>query len=159
MSNITNFTKVKIKMKSMEPKFMSRILKLKDKTRVKVRFNDTDAMGIVHFKNYLVYFDDGFVSFMNNLLAPKRIEDTVHEGFVFGVKKVDITYQGSVGFGDYVIVETEITEIGNSSVTFHHKIFRESDNKLVASINCKRLVMELRTNKLVKVNDFFNEYL
>ena len=75
----------------MELKFISKVLKTKDKTRVKVRFNDTDAMGIVHFKNYLVYFDDGFVSFMNNLLAPKRIEDTVHEGFVFGVKKVDIT--------------------------------------------------------------------
>jgi len=96
---------------------------------------------------------------MNNLLAPKRIEDTVHEGFVFGVKKVEITYQGSVGFGDYVIVETQITEMGNSSVTFHHEIFRESDNKLIATINCVRLVMELRTNKLVKVNDFFTKYL
>jgi len=143
----------------MEPKFMSKLLKIKDKTRVKVRFNDTDAMGIVHFKNYLVYFDDGFVSFMNNFLAPKRIEDTVHEGFVFGVKKVDITYHGSVGFGDYVLVETHITEIGNSSVTFHHDIFRESDNKLIATIICIRLVMELRTNKLVKVNDFFTKYL
>jgi len=143
----------------MESKFISKVLKIKDKTRVKVRFNDTDAMGIVHFKNYLVYFDDGFVSFMNNLLAPKRIEDTVREGFVFGVKKVDITYQGSVGFGDYVIVETQITEIGNSSIKFHHEIFRESDNKLIASINCIRLVMELRTNKLVKVYDFFTKYL
>ncbi|MFW9948278.1 MAG: acyl-CoA thioesterase [Candidatus Odinarchaeota archaeon] len=143
----------------MEPKFMSKVLEIKDKTRVKVRFNDTDAMGIVHFKNYLVYFDDGFVSFMNHLLAPKRIEDTVQEGYVFGVKKVDITYQGSVGFGDFVIVETQITEIGNSSVTFHHEIFRESDNKLIAAINCVRLVMELRTNKLIKVNDFFIKYL
>jgi len=51
-----------------------RLLKFKDKCRVKVRFNDTDMMDIVHFKNYLVYFDDGFVSFMNNFLAPKRVE-------------------------------------------------------------------------------------
>ena len=80
-------------------------------------------MGIVHFKNYMVYFDDGFVSFMNNVLSPKRIEDTVHEGTVFGVKKVEITYEGSAKFDDYVIVETQIKEIGTSSITFQHEIF------------------------------------
>ena len=42
-----------------------RVLHHQDSTRVKIRFNDTDAMVIVHFKNYMVYFDDGFVSFMN----------------------------------------------------------------------------------------------
>ncbi|GAG82208.1 unnamed protein product, partial [marine sediment metagenome] len=42
-----------------------RLLEAKDTTTIKVRFNDTDAMGVVHFKNYMVYFDDGFVSFMN----------------------------------------------------------------------------------------------
>jgi acyl-CoA thioesterase FadM len=44
-------------------------------TRVKVRFNDTDSMGVVHFKNYLVYFDDGFVSFMNSIKNRKNIEE------------------------------------------------------------------------------------
>lgn len=143
----------------MKAQFISKLLKKKDKKRVKVRFNDTDAMGIVHFKNYLVYFDDGFVSFMNNVLTPKRIEETVNEGFAFGVKKVDITYEGSAKFGDYIIVETYIKEIGNSSIMFHHDLFRESDNKLIASVNCVRLVMELRTNKLVNLNDFFTKYL
>ena len=46
---------------------LDRLLDNKDITKVKVRFNDTDAMGVVHFKNYMVYFDDGFVSFMNSI--------------------------------------------------------------------------------------------
>jgi len=138
---------------------IEKLLKVKDKTRVKVRFNDTDAMGIVHFKNYMVYFDDGFVSFMNNILSPRRIEDTVHEGTVFGVKKVEITYQGSAKFGDYVIVETQIKKIGTSSITFRHKIFRESDKTLIASVECVRLAMELKTNRLLNVVDFFTNYL
>ncbi|GAI83841.1 unnamed protein product, partial [marine sediment metagenome] len=79
-------------MSKLKDNLIKKLLKVKDSTSVKVRFNDTDAMGIVHFKNYIVYFDDGFVSFMNSLLSPKRIEDTVHEGTVFGVKKVEITY-------------------------------------------------------------------
>jgi len=143
----------------LKDNLINRLLKVKDSTRVKVRFNDTDAMGIVHFKNYMVYFDDGFVSFMNSLLAPKRIEDTVHEGTVFGVKKVEITFQGSAKFGDYVIVETQIIKIGTSSITFQHELFRESDKTLIASVECVRLAMELKTNRLLNVVDFFANHL
>ncbi|MBY9003759.1 MAG: acyl-CoA thioesterase [Candidatus Lokiarchaeota archaeon] len=137
----------------------ARLLNLKDHCKIKVRFNDTDMMGIVHFKNYMVYFDDGFVSFMNSILSPKRIEDTVHEGTVFGIKKVEITYQDSAKFGDYIIVETQIKKIGTSSITFQHEIFREADKTLIASVECVRLAMELNTNRLLNVVDFFSKNL
>lgn len=143
----------------MKNNLIDKLLEVEDRTRIKVRFNDTDAMGIVHFKNYMVYFDDGFVSFMNNVLSPKRIEDTVHEGTVFGIKKVEIIYKGSAKFGDYVIVETRIKEIGTSSITFYHEIFREIDKILIAKVECVRLAMEIKTNKLLNVIDFFAKYL
>ncbi len=146
-------------MSKLKDDLIKKILEIKDSCRVKVRFNDTDAMGIVHFKNYMVYFDDGFVSFMNNLLSPKRIEDTVHEGTVFGVKKVEVTFQGSTKFGDYVIVETQIKKIGTSSITFQHELFRESDKTLIASVECVRLAMELKTNRLLNVVEYFANYL
>ena len=143
----------------MKNNLIEKLVGVKDRTRVKVRFNDTDAMGIVHFKNYMVYFDDGFVSFMNKILSPQRIEDTVHEGTVFGVKKVEITYEGSAKFGDYVIVETQIKDIGTSSITFQHEIFRESDNVRIVKVECVRIAMKLKTNKLLNVIDFFANYL
>jgi len=143
----------------MNSDMKARIFNHKDHCKIKVRFNDTDMMGIVHFKNYMVYFDDGFVSFMNSLLSPKRIEETVHEGTAFGVKKVEITYQGSAKFGDYVVVETQIKKIGTSSITFQHEIFRESDKTLIASVECVRLAMELNTNRLLNVFDFFAKNL
>ena len=124
-----------------------RLLNFKDKCRVKVRFNDTDMMGIVHFKNYLVYFDDGFVSFMNNFLAPKRVEETVHLGTAFGVKKVEITYL------------LMIKKIGTSSIQFHHNLFREADNVLLATVDCVRLAIDIKTNQLVPILEFFSNYL
>jgi acyl-CoA thioester hydrolase len=136
-----------------------RLLNFKDKCRVKVRFNDTDMMGIVHFKNYLVYFDDGFVSFMNKFLAPLRVEETVHLGTAFGVKKVEITYEGSAKFGDYIIVETTIKKIGTSSIQFHHNLFREADYVLLATVECTRLAIDIKTNQLVSILDFFSDYL
>ena len=143
----------------MKNNIIEKLIEVKDRTRIKVRFNDTDMMGIVHFKNYMVYFDDGFVSFMNSVLSPKRIEDTVHEGTVFGIKKVEITYMDPAKFGDYVLVETQIKEIGRSSITFQHDIFREIDKAMIAKVECVRLAMELKTNKLLNVIDFFANYL
>ena len=141
---------------SMEA-FVERILHVKDTVRIKVRFNDTDAMGIVHFKNYLVYFDDGFVNFMRAVENP--VEPAVKSGIVFPVKKISITYENSAKFGDYVTVETSIKEIGKKSMTFNHKILRESDNILLAEVECVRLIMDLNSQELLDITKFFLEYL
>jgi len=137
--------------------FIERILHVKDTVRIKVRFNDTDAMQVVHFKNYLVYFDDGFVNFMRAVENP--VEPAVKSGIVFPVKKITITYENSAKFGDYVIVETSIKEIGKKSMTFQHKIFRESDKTLLADVECVRVVMELNSQKLLEITKFFLEFV
>lgn len=136
-----------------------RLLKEIDITRVKVRFNDTDSMGVVHFKNYLVYFDDGFVSFMNSIKNRKNIEEIIHEGIACGVKHVDITYEGSAKFGDYVIVKTKIIDIGNTSITFQHELLKEKDNSLLAKVEAVRFALNLHTNKLMNMLDFLEYFL
>ena len=131
-----------------------RFLKFKDSTRVKVRFNDTDAMGIIHFKNYMVYFDDGFVSLMNNIAHPRRIEDTLKEGIAYGVKHVDIVYEGNANYGDYIVVESQIKEISHNSIIFHHKIFKELDKTLLATVECERYFIDLVSNEKLDATDF-----
>ena len=136
-----------------------KLLSATDTTRVKVRFNDTDTMGVVHFKNYMVYFDDGFVSFMNSIKNKRNIEEMIHEGLACGVKHVDITYEGSAIFGDYVIVKTRIKKIGNKSITFIHELSKELDNTLLAKVEAVRFVLNLKTNKLMNIMDFLNYFL
>ncbi|MHA1803314.1 MAG: acyl-CoA thioesterase [Promethearchaeota archaeon] len=137
----------------------TKLLEHQDITKVKVRFNDTDAMGIVHFKNYMVYFDDGFVSFMNSLGGKKPVEQLIHEGIALGVKHVDITYEYPASFGDYIVVLTNIEKIGNKSMTFYHELSRESDGKIVAVVKATRFAMDLKTNKLLNILEFFSDFL
>ena len=135
-----------------------KLLKAKDTTSVKVRFNDTDAMGVVHFKNYMVYFDDGFVSFMNSIKNNHNIEDMIYEGLACGVKHVDITYEGSAKFGDYIIIKTNIKEIGNKSITFEHELLKKSNNTLLAKVEAVRFVLNIKTNKLMDIMYFFEYF-
>ncbi len=147
-------------MNNTEEKIKKIIINHKDTTTVKVRFNDTDAMGIVHFKNYMVYFDDGFVSFMNSLKNKKmRIEEHVQKGIVMGVKHVDITYENTAKFGDYIIVKSNIDKIGIKSITFLHELFREADNSLLAVVRSTRIAFNLKQKKLLNIIDFFKEFL
>ena len=146
-------------MNDVKSSFREKLLNAQDITKVKVRFNDTDSMGVVHFKNYMVYFDDGFVSFMNSIRNKRYIEEMIHEGLACGVKHVDISYEGSAKFGDYVIVKTRIKKIGNTSFTFNHELFKESDNSLLASVEAVRFVLNLKTNKLMDIMEFFKYFL
>ncbi|MEJ2293764.1 MAG: acyl-CoA thioesterase [Candidatus Lokiarchaeota archaeon] len=137
----------------------NRILSHRDTTRVKIRFNNTDAMGIVHFKNYMVYFDDGFVSFMNSIRGNKPVEQYIYEGIGLGVKHVNITYENPAKFGDYILVKKSIEKVGNKTFTFSHELFRESDNERVAVVKATRFIMDIETKKLIDVLVFFKEFL
>jgi acyl-CoA thioester hydrolase len=137
----------------------NKLLSHQDQTKVKVRFNDTDAMEVVHFMNYMMYFDDGFVSFMNSLGSQKKVEELIYEDIALGVKNVNITYEGMAKFGDYLIIHSEIKKIGTRSITFFHQIFRESDKEKVAEVTAVRFAMDLSTEKLINILDFFHSFL
>jgi len=143
----------------MENALLKELLNVEDSMEIKVRFDDIDAMGAVHFKKYLVYFNDGFVNFMNNIQDPLGVENALKSGIVFPVKKFDIEYEASAKFGDHIIVKTRIKSIGDTSITFLHEIYRESDNALLAKVECVRLVMELESKNLLNVQQFFSKFV
>jgi YbgC/YbaW family acyl-CoA thioester hydrolase len=143
----------------MEDGLLKELLNAEDSLEIIVRFNDIDARGTVHFKEYLDYFEDGFVSFMNNIQDPLAVENALKSGIVFPVKKLDIEYESSAEFGDHIIVKTRIKRIGNDSISFFHDMYRESDNVLLAKVECVRLVMESESKKLVNVKQFFSEFV
>ncbi len=140
----------------MEERILNKILSAKDSFEIKVRFNDT-YHGDVHFKNYLDYFNDGFISFMKDIENP--VESAVSSGIIFPVKNINIKYENPATFGDHVIVETKIKEIDENSITFLHKIYRESDKAILANVECVRSVMELESKKLLDVKKFFIDFV
>jgi len=140
----------------MEERILNKILSAKDSFQIKVRFNDTDH-GVVHFKNYLDYFHDGFISFMKNIENP--VKTARQGGIIFPVKNLNIIYENPATFGDHVIVETKIKEIDEKSITFLHKIYRESDKAILANVECVRSVMELESKKVLDVKKFFIDFV
>jgi acyl-CoA thioester hydrolase len=100
-------------------------------TQLRVRYADTDAMGVVYYANYLAYFEVGRVEFLRAAQADyRRMEDG---GLVAAVTRADIQYRAPARFDDLLAVHTRLTGLGRAIFRFEYEIRRQPDDELLAS--------------------------
>jgi acyl-CoA thioester hydrolase len=88
--------------------------------RVRVRFADTDAMGVVHHANYLAYFEVGRVDAMRQVGADYR--DVMAHGLHLVVVESHVRYVKPARFDDLLTVHTSVSEIGRARFAFEYHI-------------------------------------
>ena len=136
---------------------IDKLLGIEDFKEIEVRVDDTDLMQVVHSNKYLNYFDDGFISFVQKL--NKNCGELHKEGIVFPVRKVEIEYIRSATFGDKILIHTRVLKVGNTSITLGMDCYKNNKSKdtlLVKGI-IVRLIMDMNTNELIKITDFFSD--
>lgn len=95
--------------------------KISNSTEVIVRFSDTDAMGVVHFNRYFIFFEDGFIAFLKAIgISP--FESFKKKGIVFPIVESHCKYEASARFGDVLEVNTKIDSFSTHSFTCHHEV-------------------------------------
>lgn len=100
-------------------------------TEIKVRYAETDQMGVVHHAVYPIWFEACRTDFMEQLGYPySRIEE---EGFMTPLIKLDVNYKSGAKYGDTVLVDAKITELGLIKFTFSYTVKRKSDGALLAT--------------------------
>jgi acyl-CoA thioester hydrolase len=100
-------------------------------TTVRVRYAETDQMGVVYHANYLIWFEVGRVELMRALgIEYKRmeIEDDCH----IVVVDVRCHYHASARYDEVLRVRTRIAESRNRTIRFSYEILRDSDRELLA---------------------------
>jgi acyl-CoA thioester hydrolase len=98
-------------------------------TQQKVRYAETDNMGIVYYANYLVWFEVGRTEYL--LAQGMDYRDVEKEGLFMAVVESHATYKAPARYGDVVSIETTPTEVKNSSLRFDYRVVRGSDKKLL----------------------------
>ncbi|GAB4320425.1 MAG: hypothetical protein Kow0069_24350 [Promethearchaeota archaeon] len=130
-----------------------RFLSLTNLTEVAVRFSETDAMGVVHFNRYFLFFEEGFVSFLNSLGSSPA--EWLKRDVVFPVVEAHCAYKESAKFGDVVQVTTAIESRSEHSLTFVHEVFRKGDQRLLAHGKLVRVCFDVRKREKVPVEEIF----
>ncbi len=94
-------------------------------TEVRVRYAETDQMGIVYYANYLVWFELGRVELLRSLgLAYSRLE-TDH-GCILPVIEATCRYKSPARYDDEILIETRPALLRGSVLKFAYRILRKA---------------------------------
>ena len=100
--------------------------------KVRVRYAETDQMGVVYHANFLVWFEIGRVELLRALgVEYKKMEkeDDCH----IVVADVHCRYHHPARYDEVLRVRTRIAESRNRVVKFTYELFRDSDSTLLAN--------------------------
>lgn len=100
-------------------------------TLVRVRYSETDKMGIVYYANYLVWFEIGRAEFCRARGFSYRDMEENDDAFLVVAESYS-RYKAPAYYDDELLVRTHITELRRRSLRFGYEIVRVSDDLVIA---------------------------
>ena len=129
--------------------------------RVRVRYAETDQMGVVYHSNYLVYFEVGRVELLRALgFAYKEMEN--EDDCRIAVVEVRCRYKQPARYDDELLVRTSLKHMRESVIQFDYELIRASDGVLLAEGDTTHIVVDHAMNRRslpVKYQDGFRKAL
>ena len=131
---------------------------LEDKTRVRVRFSESDAMGVMWHGNYLKYFEDGRESLGEKLKM--NYVDVYSQGFVIPIVKIDVNYKSPIYFGEEIEVRTRLLKSRTAKIIFHYEVWNLKTGKLSCVGKSEQVFLKDKDRTLeLFTPDFYKEWL
>ncbi|AFM41829.1 acyl-CoA thioester hydrolase, YbgC/YbaW family [Desulfosporosinus acidiphilus SJ4] len=92
-------------------------------SRLRVRYAETDQMGIVYHANYLIWFEVGRTELFREINLPyTRFEE---QGFSLAVIEANCRYRKPARYDDDIKIVTTIDKVTTRSVTFSYLVYRD----------------------------------
>ena len=100
-------------------------------TRLRVRYIETDQMGVVHHANYLVWMEVGRVELVRSLgFDYKELEET--EGLYLSVIEATCRYRYPARYDQEIMVQTEVLRSTSRVIEFGYEIRSADRDQLLA---------------------------
>lgn len=120
--------------------------------RIRVRYAETDQMGVVYHGNYYTWFEVGRSEFFNSLgYTYKELEQ---EGIILPLTESYCEYIKPAKYFDDIIIRTKIIALKGIRITFGYEVIREEDHALLAKGKTTHAFVnkELKPVRIKKVN-------
>jgi acyl-CoA thioester hydrolase len=110
-------------------------------TRLRVRYAETDNMGVVYHSNFAIWFEVGRVELMRQLGLEYRTmekEDNCH----IPVVDLRVRYKAPALYDDEIVVRTRIANARHSLLHFSYEVFRAVDETLLATGETMHIIVD-----------------
>lgn len=107
-------------------------------TEIRVRYNETDAMGFLHHSNYLCYFEVGRTELFRAQGGSYRRMEELKLYFV--VARIDVRYRRPARYDDLLTLHTEIARVTPAKLEHSYRLYRGEEllaeaNSVIACVN------------------------
>ena len=97
-------------------------------TPFRVRYNETDAQGVVFYGNYAIYYDCAITEYLRGIGYDykNQVRDT---GTDFHIVKLEVEYAAPLRFDDEIEVGVRVDRLGRASLSFETAVFLKGQDE------------------------------
>ncbi len=99
--------------------------------RLRVRYAETDQMGVVYYSNFLVWFEIGRVELLRQLGFDYKTMEIEDDCFI-PVVEANCRYKAPARYDDELIIVTHVAAVRGAVLKFRYQVVRVSDQQLLA---------------------------
>jgi len=116
----------------------------KNETQIRVRYGETDQMGIVYHANYASYFEVGRTEWLRQYgITYKSMEEN---GIMLPVVSLNIKYKNSARYDDLLTLKTSLKKPPLASIEFDYELLNNK-NELLATGNTILVFIDMQKNR------------
>jgi acyl-CoA thioester hydrolase len=115
--------------------------KIWGETRLRVRYAETDKMGVVYHSNFVIWFEVGRVELLRQLgfeYSQMEQQDNCH----IPVVDLRVRYKAPAQYDDEIVVRTVLKNARASLLHFSYEVLRESDRTLLATGETVHIIVD-----------------
>jgi len=125
-----------------------------NETRLRVRYAETDQMGVVYHSNHLIWFEVGRVELMRQMGFSYRDMER-EDGRYIAVAEVKCRYRAPVYYDEEILIRTRLKSVRESVVVFAYELVRADKGTLLAEGETTHIV----TDSSMKIAALPEKYL
>ncbi|HEX7158371.1 MAG TPA: thioesterase family protein [Edaphobacter sp.] len=110
-------------------------------SRVRVRYAETDQMGVVYHANYLVWFEIGRVDFIRELGMDYKAMER-EDGLGIAVVDVSARYKAPARYDDELVIETRLLAARGPIIKFGYRVVRDADKLVLCEGETMHVVVD-----------------
>lgn len=97
---------------------------------VRVRYAETDQMGVAHHASYFVWFEAGRTEFIRQ--RGRSYAQLEEDGWLLVVVEAGCHYRHPARYDDLLTVRTRLRDLGAARLSFSYDVLRQTDGRLLA---------------------------
>jgi len=122
-----------------------------DEIQIRVRYGETDQMGVVYHGNYPLYLEMGRIEWLRKLgISYKLMEEN---GIMLPVVSLSINYKKSAGYDDVINVKTQLKNKPTAKIEFEYEITNKN-GEIITIANTTLVFIDMKTNRPVRAPQY-----